>query len=311
MSTNLKAPQERMFMAGFTKACCVLTGDDYYRLEQFYDPQSNKKIQLFAMLMLLPMLVWAIAIYSVATGVFETPWWVAIISSIFASLIVLIIERSIVMSDATRGANMVRILLALTLAAVGAFLVDEIIFAKDIDVYIAQQTNDKAKVEELKVQEQYNADKLAVAKQVEVARQEWIKRNNEVNAEAGGLANGLRGAGSATRAKRETAALAKKDYEAVQAKLYEFESVLRLQRLQDDKNKANATVQEKANSGGLMIRIGALFELIMSDKIMIAFWGLLTFLFFLIEILPVTLKNNQKLTLYEYHIAEHTKARFS
>jgi hypothetical protein len=310
MNRNIKAPQDRMFMAGFTKACCVLTGDDYYRLEQFYDPQSNKKIQLFAMLILLPMVIWAIAIYSVATGVFETPWWVALISSVFASLIVLIIERSIVMSDSKIGATIVRYFLALTLAAVGAFLVDEIIFAKDIDVYIAKKTNEQAKVEEGKVQEQYNSDKLAVAKQVEDARQEWIKRNNEVNAEAGGLANGLRGAGSATRAKRETAALAKKEYEAKQAKLDQFESVARLERLQEDKNKANATVQENANSGGLMIRIGALFELIMSDKIMIAFWGLLTFLFFLIEILPVTLKNNQKLTLYEYHIAEHTKARF-
>lgn len=311
MNTNLKAPQERMFMAGFTKACCVLTGDDYFRLEQFYDPQSNKKIQLFAMLMLLPMLVWAIAIYSVARGVFETPWWVALISSVFASLIVLIIERSIVMSDSKIGATIVRYFLAFTLAAVGAFLVDEIIFAKDIDVHIAQQTNDKAKAEELKVQEQYNADKLAVAQQVEAARQEWIKRNNEVNAEAGGLANGLRGAGSATRAKRETAALAKKDYEAMQAKLYEFESVLRLQRLQNDKNKANEKVHANANSGGLMIRIGALFELIRSNSIMLTFWILLTFLFFLIEILPVTLKNNQNLTLYEYHIAEHTKARFA
>jgi hypothetical protein len=311
MNRNIKAPQDRMFMAGFTKACCVLTGDDYYRLEQFYDPQSNKKIQLFAMLMLLPMLVWAIAIYSVATGVFETPWWVALISSVFASLIVLIIERSIVMSDATRGANMVRILLALTLAAVGAFLVDEIIFAKDIDVYIAQQTNEKAKVEEGKVQEQYQAEKMSVAQQVEVARQEWIKRNNEVNAEAGGLANGLRGAGSATRAKRETAALAKKDYEAMQANLDQFESIARLQRLQEDKNKVSAKVQANANSGGLMIRIGALFDLIRSNIIMLTFWLLLTFLFFLIEILPVTLKNNQKLTLYEYHIAEHTKARFS
>lgn len=310
MNTNLKAPQERMFMAGFTKACCVLTGDDYFRLEQFYDPQSNKKIQLFAMLMLLPMLVWAIAIYSVARGVFETPWWVALISSVFASLIVLIIERSIVMSDSKIGATIVRYFLAFTLAAVGAFLVDEIIFAKDIDVHIAQQTNDKAKVEELKVQEQYQAEKLAVAQQVEAARQEWIKRNNEVNAEAGGLANGLRGAGSATRAKRETAALAKKDYEAMQAKLYEFESVLRLQRLQDDKNKANEKVHANTNSGGLMIRIGALFELIRSNSIMLTFWILLTFLFFLIEILPVTLKNNQNLTLYEYHIAEHTKARF-
>lgn len=311
MNTNLKSPQERMFMAGFTKTCCILTGDDYYRLEQFYDPQSNKKIQLYAMLILLPMLVWAIAIYSVAKGVFNTPWWVALISSVFASLIVLIIERSIVMSDSKIGATIVRYFLAFTLAAVGAFLVDEIIFAKDIDVYIAQQTNDRAKAEEIKVQEQYQADKLGVAKQVEDARQEWIKRNNEVNAEAGGLANGLRGAGSATRAKRETAALAKKEYEAMQTKLNEFDSVTRLQRLQDDKNKATEKVQASANSGGLMIRIGALFDLIWGNKIMLTFWLLLTFLFFLIEILPVTLKNNQNPTLYESHIAKHTQVRYA
>ena len=142
---NLNRQQDRMFMAGFTKACCILTGDDYYRLEQFYDPQSNKKIQLFAMLILLPMLIWAIAIYSVARGVFETSWWVALISSVFASLIVLIVERSIIMSDSSNWAKAIRIALGLTIAAVGAFLVDEIIFAKDIDVHIAQQTNDKAK----------------------------------------------------------------------------------------------------------------------------------------------------------------------
>lgn len=310
MTMTSRLIAEPMFMARFTKICCIFTGDDYYRLEQFYDPQSNKKIQLFAMLMFLPMLVWAIAIYSVAVGIFETSWWMALIGSLFAALIVMIVERSIIMSDKGFWASCTRISLAVTLAAVGAFLVDEIIFAKDIDVHIAQQTNEQIELEETKIQQQYEAERKRAAQEVEKARMVWIQRNDEVNAEAGGLANGLKGAGSATQAKRQTAFLAKKEYEAQQENLSQFESPARLNRLQDDKNKARQRVLENAKSGGLMVRMEALFDLIFGNLMMLIFWSLLTFLFFLIEILPVTLKITQKDTLYEKFIAKHTEPRY-
>lgn len=303
--------QDPIFMENFTKYCCILTGDDFYRLQQFSDPQSNKKIQLLAMLMLLPMFVWGITIFFVCMSIFAQSFFPSLFSGIVSAVVIFIIERSIIMSQGGFWTKVIRFSMAFLLAMVGSFFMDEIIFEQDINQKIMEMKNSRI---ELKTSEIDNDYKNEIKKQEEIikqSKQDWNKRQTEVNDEAGGMAaSGLKGAGSATKQKQKTADDSKQEYLEQQKKLDYLKSFEQQQILQQKKEKVAQQENEKTLKAGLMYRIDALIQLMKDSWIMLIFWAFLTGLFFLVEMLPVTIKLGEAKTLYEYHVEEHTKPRY-
>lgn len=281
-----------------------MTGDDYHVVQQLNDPASNKRIQTLAMLLLLPMMVWFAAIMMITHGVFGQNWILSFVSGVAAASIILIVERSIIMSEGNRWTTAVRYALAFVLAMVGAFLIDEVLFAKDIDKRISQEA-----VTEIRTR--YNDEVVAQDALMTKAKQIFDARQTEVNKEAEGTASGVKGAGPATAAKRETAMLAKVDYDNERAILSQLKSPERRAQLERDVDTAEKEVAENPNAYGLMYRMRTLFDLILEEPVLAAFWAFITGLFFLVEILPVTIKTGTKKapTLYERWTAEHTVPR--
>lgn len=314
--------KEKIFCNGLLKTSCFLTGDDYYRVSQLNDPESNKKIQQLAGTMLLPMVLWVISVYLIMLKVFHAEWWLSWIGALCVGLILFIIERSIVLSTSVNWkTRLMRFVLAFCLALVGSFFIDEVIFEKDIDNQLmvsgekkvmenAQIQKDKAQANNRKLDEDYENNVIKPKQQMILEKEKALEKQTQVvNEESGGQATGVRGAGSATRSKAEQAERIRADLKILRAELKAAEKnrpnreARWTKSMQDHDPVETAVNAFKANpkleSFGLMDRIGAMVEILLEKWYMALFWGFFTLLFILIEMLPVVIKGNGKKTLYE------------
>ena len=291
--------KQRFFLPRFTKACCILTGDDFYLLQEINDAKSNKKIQLLAMLMLLPMVLWAGSTFLIMRGIFQTDVKANLLGAFAMAIMVGIIERSIIMSAGNRWTRAIRYAMALVLAVVGSFFIDEIIFDKDIQQKV--EDNQRVRIESLFQQaEAHYEQNIVQKKRDELARAEadWQSRVKEVVEEAGGQASGVKGSVPATKVKEQLSREAKQHYDDLQIELRELSGVKKAAALEAKKAEI-IRLEEGKVQGGLMYKIGAMFELIFSSVYMFIFWVFFTVLFFLVEILPVSIKSGESLTFYE------------
>lgn len=314
--------EEKIFCSGLLKTSCFLTGDDYYRVSQLNDPESNKKIQQLAGTMLLPMVLWIISVYLIMLKVFHVEWFLSLIGALCVGLILFIIERSIVLSTSVNWqTKSMRFTLALCLALVGSFFIDEVIFAKDIDNQLmvsgekkvmenAQAQKDKAQANNRKLDEDYENNVIKPKQQMILEKEKALEKQTQVvNEESGGQATGVRGAGSATRSKAEQAEKIRADLKILRAELKVAEEnrpnreTLWMKSIQDNNPVETAVNAFKTNPKlerfGLMDRIGAMVEILLEKWYMAWFWVFFTLLFVLIEMLPVVIKGNGKKTLYE------------
>jgi hypothetical protein len=101
-------------------------------LARLEDPESEKRIQLLAMSLLLPVLLWFITIFLVCTKLFHVSLLESIAYAMIVGLVIFIVERIVIMADGDWKVGLARFVLALCLAALGSFLLDEILFEQDI-----------------------------------------------------------------------------------------------------------------------------------------------------------------------------------
>jgi hypothetical protein len=274
-----------LFVAPIIKLSCVLTGDNYPVLARLEDPESEKRIQLLAMSLLLPVLLWFITIFLVCTKLFHVSLLESIAYAMIVGLVIFIVERIVIMADGDWKVGLARFVLALCLAALGSFLLDEILFEQDIS----------NKIEEVRKGKDLNKFKLeqeTLRADVEEAQaREDLMRANVVK-EATGLGSGFKGAGSATRAIEKQASLAAESRKQAQQKLDDFES--------------NAAIEQKSKKSqsenhGFIERFEALWDLIKESFAVQLVFGCLTVAMLIIEMLPVIAKmfNGKNKTAYE------------
>lgn len=295
----------KFFLPTLTKVSCLITGDDFHVLKQLNDPKSNKRIQTLAMLVLLPMIVWFAAVLMITHSVFHANWLMSVIAGIVAAMIILIIERSIIMSVGNLFTTVIRYLLAIVLAFVGAFLIDEVMFSRDIDAEMVKRAG-------ATIQESHDAEVKNQERIVSRALMKLEGRLDEVNDEAGGAkGTGIKGVGQATLAKRETAMLVKETYDRERLLLAQMTSPERRNLLKQEIEAARKKVLDDPSSSGLMGRMKVLFQMIKNNTELFVFWAFFTALFFFVEILPVSVKygGQKRPTLYETWTDFHTQPR--
>lgn len=306
--------KSEIFLSGYTKFCCILVGDDYDLLSRINDTKSNKKIQMFAMLMFLPMVLWGMTIFLIMQNVFMANLTSTLIATFVVLFIVGVVQRSLIMSRGSFWTKVIRYLIAAVLALIGSFLVDEVIFEKDINREIMKDY--KSRIESKIEASKYEYENKIIAPQEKVVAQAVIRVDkaiegvrNETRALKG---TGIKGSGAAVKvlskqeqreierydiAKKELDILIKNKEEALKIKAEQ----IRKEEAINDPSKS-----EKENSIGLMYKIGVMFELIMSEWYMMVFWIVLTLLFFLFEMLPVFIKMSESDTFYERLVEYHS-----
>jgi len=124
------------------KASCLITGDDYVQVSR-ESVKSQHKITTYGLIILMVMTLWFFNGYLLSHVILNYSIPVSLLVSVLSMLIVYVIETSIIkMSRINRMTQIVRLVLALLIAAIGSISIDEVIFKSDISVQL-QKDNQK------------------------------------------------------------------------------------------------------------------------------------------------------------------------
>jgi hypothetical protein len=94
------------------------------------------------------IILWAFTGYCFAERYVQAPWWGCVISSFIFVVVVIQIERQIILTvGSTRGIAWFRVFIAVIMSLIGSSIIDQIIFADDIDKKMVEITD--RQVEEL------------------------------------------------------------------------------------------------------------------------------------------------------------------
>lgn len=271
----------------FFKLACLLTGADYQRAMHAPSP-SRVKVGALAMAIMVPTLIWMGSTFLLVTDVLQKSITAGIAAALFTGTIILILETLIVKATGSLGIAIVRIALGACAAAIGAIIIDEIVFVADVD----QQMELVRMEESVKAGVKAAAHYAAVHKlddldsKISTAESHYKSLDSIARGEADGtIGSGRRGVDIVTRFKQKQADAAKQDYE----------NLLVMQQMQQQQlaatdSLARNTAASKFNPHSLLKRIKALFQLVTEDAAMFWIYIVFTLMMFILEFLVIILK---------------------
>lgn len=125
---------------------CFLTGFNY-NLVKNSSEQSSKNVRKYTSAMLLIILVWFFIGFSFATRYLHLELWGGMIGGVIMSFVIIQIERIIILSTKVSSwSTLFRVLLAIVMSILGAFIMDQITFKDDIELRKAQVMDDRVKI---------------------------------------------------------------------------------------------------------------------------------------------------------------------
>ncbi|MBK9290679.1 MAG: DUF4407 domain-containing protein [Bacteroidetes bacterium] len=284
----------------FNRISSFITGADYQRL-RLESGWSLQKVSLLGMIVLLPTLIWGLSTYFLVHHVLGGSLKTGLFAALVASVVVFILERSIVMSEtdskrSERWIKTFRWILGFVVALLGAFAIDSVVFDHDIRLQLDRMKQHEAHEARL-VAATAQSDALELLQQrTETARVEWMKALDVARREAEGTSgSGIKGVHSITRLKMQIAEQLEQDYLRALGEYTQAKSLT---------EKAMHEKEELAlarfDNPGLLLRIEALHQLVFENRFALVAYLMFFLLMFIIEIMPVTLKFNLPESSYDY-----------
>lgn len=125
---------------------CFLTGFNY-NLVKNSSEQSSKNVRKYTSAMLLIILVWFFIGFSFATRYLHLQLLGGIFGGVIMSFVIIQIERIIILSTKVSSwSTLFRVILAIVMSVLGAFIMDQITFKDDIDLRKTQVMDERVKV---------------------------------------------------------------------------------------------------------------------------------------------------------------------
>jgi len=298
---------------------CLLTGYNYY-LVQHSSELSAKAVKKFTSAILLIVLVWIFIAYSFATNYLHVGVWGGLIASIIAAFVVIQIERIIILSTKVNKWSVTfRVALAIVMAILGSFIIDQIIFKDDIELRKTQIMEDRVKVaikiSEAEVDEQVrNMDSsIFQLEQRSQKLSEELQKNpvivtsfTNTSVTRDNEGNRINSVNSTNKMVNENPK--KRELEQI----HEQVNILNGQKFKTlgslDSIKANKE-KELRKSSGFIDELNILHEVITSSKIGLLVYLLFFFFFLSIELFVVTIKVFDKASDYDRLINHQTDVR--
>jgi hypothetical protein len=276
------------------KFYCLITGDDL-ELVRKDTPASIKKIKTLGTIVFIPVILWFISGFLLATQILGKSSLIGFSTAIVMGAIIFILEKSILMMPKSKILLLFRFALGFLIAFMGATITDQVLFKTDIDKQMLLNKQNEIDQTHQEIQNNYqktlgNQTSLAAKR-----NEEWIQSLDLARKEADGTAgSGTKGVHSITKLKMSIAAENEKNYK---------ESVKDLEltksRLVAEKEHVKKEIEESFTQESLLLRIKALHDLIQKNKSMRSIYFGATILLFLLEFSVILLKICGPKTNYE------------
>lgn len=276
------------------KFICSITGDDYNLIKN-ETPHSIKKVKLFVVCLMIPVIMWAINSFLLVSEVLKKDFTTAIIAMIISTIIIFVIEKAIIMSNGSKSIAVFRICLGIIIALIGSLAFDEVIFKNDIDTQISENKNLYVNEHLDEKRKELSAGLMLMEYNMKSKDSIWKDAINAAIGESEGTSgSGIPNRGKITELKLQKADEYKNEYEIARTDLYNLknsnDSIISVYE-----NKLNSSFNENS----LLLRVKALFDLVQKDGWMMTIYILFTLLIILMESMVIIVKLFSKESNYE------------
>lgn len=267
------------------KLASLLIGENPARTALF-QPASQRKIQLLASCLLIPVVLWFLNGYLLVSQVLRGSLAAALLTASVAALVIFLIERSVIMAKGSKTITIFRFLLGIVVALLGSVSLDEVVFQQDIDTQAATYKAAYVSAAQARGDSSFHAQTSAQQQLVTKKYQAWQQALGQASGEADGTSgSGIAKVGRIAQLKLNVAAAYAKEYDQERMKL-------------DALNQASkANVDAKGKEAGqafkdnaLLLRLRAMHDLVKQDTYMLGLYVIFTAFLFFLEFIVVIIK---------------------
>ena len=256
---------------------CRVVGETPQRAARFHI-STVRRTTTFAIAIHIPVLLWALTGFVIASEVFHLSQLHAVTVAIVCSGLVYLVERIVLATPKVWFVNVSRLLIGLVISILGASTVDLVIFDREI----AEQLQRDG---EFRLLAEYDAQIQERAKGMALKKDEWLKAQEAANCEANGTCGSkIRSVGPIYRELARQSEILHRDYEASQDQLT---------ALIDRKTPAVSqwrAAPPSVDKAGLLARVQALHAYTMANTAALVAWSLFFILILFFEMMVVLSK---------------------
>lgn len=163
-SAHAKRPNERWLKFG-----CFLTGYNYNILAECSE-MSKKFVKKMTSALIVISIIWSFIGYLFASRYLEAPIWGSITAGVIMLIIIIQLERQIILSiKRNRLAFILRMLLGVIVAILGATIIDQIFFKNDLEIKKKDLITQRVELRTQKERNTLNAIDSTLLEQIKLA----------------------------------------------------------------------------------------------------------------------------------------------
>ncbi len=256
---------------------CRVVGEQPEKVARLH-PSTIKRMKAFAIAIHIPVLLWAVTGYLIASQIFKQGAAPSAVVAVLCAGLIYLVERLVLATPKAWFVNLGRIVIGVVISVLGASTVDLVIFDREI----MQQLHDDGIV---RIQAEA-ANALAIQRQVVAQKKlDWVKVQEAANCEANGTCGSkIRSVGPVYRELARQAAASRSDYLSAQSQLE-----------QADAKKDQSLAQWRAapssvEKAGLLARVEALHQYTRHNTAALVAWLLFFTLVLFFELMVVLSK---------------------
>ncbi len=256
---------------------CHVVGEHPKRVDYFH-PSTLKRMKAFAIAIHIPVTLWAMTGYVIASRIFSLDSTSALAIAAFCASLIYMVERLVLATPKVWYVNLGRVAIGIVIAVLGASTVDLVIFEREVGQHLRQTG-------EVRLNHEHNQ---ALASQLQATAQskaDWFKAQDAANCEADGTCGSrLRSVGPVYRQLARQAELLRLEYAAAQTK-HDALSEAKVRVLEEWRSSSQAIEQ-----AGLLMRVEALHQYTMNNNAAFVAWLLFFTLLLFFELMVIFVK---------------------
>lgn len=256
---------------------CHVVGEQPQQVARFH-PSTVKRIKAYALAIHIPVLMWAVTGFVIASQIFQLDDVAASVVAFFSAGLIYLVERLVLATPKAWFVNVARVLIGVVIAVLGASTVDLVIFDREVTQQLMQTGEARMRAEHAQTSE-------AQAQRVAQKKADWESAQAAANCEANGTCGSkLRSVGPVYRELARQADVLRQDYLAVQAQWAQ------LQAQQAQAIEAFRAAPQVVEKAGLLARIEALHQYTSSNTAAFVAWCMFFALVLFFELMVVLSK---------------------
>lgn len=286
-----------------SRYCCVVIGEDSAKASRLR-PSTQRRIKAFAIAIHIPVALWALTGFVIASRVFNMPLEIGILIALASAALIYLVERVVLATPKSKRINAVRFVMGIAIALIGASAADLALFEREIEAQLHNK-------EEMRIQAQYEKRIDSIKAAVMQKKRDADSARKAANCEADGTCGSrTKNIGPVYRALDEQAKMLWQEYLEEKKKLESTEREYENERVHARRS------HEPIENAGLLARIEALHSFIWDNLTAALSWSVLFLLVVLFEMMVVIAKwsfpdtIDDQLEAFSDQIARHKAERF-